>query len=253
MKNKSIRVIALFLGVCLIAVMLCGCDALDEKKAHLAHWTDETETAFTLDGVTYRQLKMNDTVDFVPSAQAEEETLAVSQPDVPVLAADFFGTTLYGVRDGVWERYDDDGNMGSVYYCREDLFETCRKALTASLDHLCYSYLEFDEDGMFEQKFTLVKQSVLDGITQALAADPLAFSFVGNQEENRADLFVCDASMTVYGAVGVSVLLTQMNGQPTYLLQFSGQLFEIPEELLPDLTAIYETVTKETEELLFED
>ena len=158
------RLLSLLLAAGILCLSLCSCTQLDAAKESHAVWEDDAHTALTLDGVRYRLLPEELVVNTNLCGCLKGH---LTEPDVPVLMASWFGDTYYTDADrrvivyspNAYEHwiYDTPGFGGSVPYgydgetirrlafCREDLYPTLLAAADQPYDRLLTTDYEWDE------------------------------------------------------------------------------------------------------------
>ena len=114
MKKIMKRIsVLLLLGAMVFA--LCGCDALDDMKAHQIFPAEDG--SFIIEGVRYVQLETN---NYFSPGQTTTEDYYLTEPDVPVLLSQQFTLGRLDItEDGRFYRdwYRD------LWFCKEDIFE----------------------------------------------------------------------------------------------------------------------------------
>lgn len=140
MKTRVKRILCLA-----VAVMLCfslaGCKELDDARAHHAILQDDG--TFLLNGEKYVPLPYSE--DFNPPMDWSE-TIAVTEPDVPVLLKDIFYTLYFNVsKDGIIKDSHILGDSGT-YYCLEKDYAALAARIEAGgqLTGMRYMYSNWD-------------------------------------------------------------------------------------------------------------
>ena len=102
--------------VSLLCLSLCGCQKLEDMRAAHAVWREDG--CILWNGAVYRQLKdVPENLQFYV-----EQTVVVTEADVPVLLSDALGTGFTVDGDGVlMHNWHWDG--GETWFCREDKYE----------------------------------------------------------------------------------------------------------------------------------
>ena len=133
--KKLLRSISLILVCLMICFTFCGCTALDEmRKAH-AVWVDKEQTTILLNGKEYKLLP--ECEQFAPVA---DNSISVTESDVPLLLADMLGDYAWLSSDGnfieVDTSYDDfvDKENEIKYYCISDRYNEINEMVHKRVD-----------------------------------------------------------------------------------------------------------------------
>ena len=148
MKN-SFKLIALFLAIAMLAVSLCSCRALDERKENRAVYTSTEHTKIEYKGNLYRLLLNSENKDILTTGGSfvERYSSRVTDKDVPVLLDNYYGNfmdinedeTIIRVflsSEKLWDFITDEELYyhtsvtywgGHVYYVHEDKYEEVKE------------------------------------------------------------------------------------------------------------------------------
>lgn len=157
--------ILLLLGAMVFS--LCGCNALDEMRAHQLF--PEEDGSFYKDGIHYVKLDAN--AYFSPDDEFAE-TYYLTKPDVPVLLSPQFNIG--------WLDFTEDGRFcydayDATWFCREDIFEEMQAKNREPFvpDILYYSYATFDEHGEWCDAVYKLSLEEVSAIAEVLKTEPL--------------------------------------------------------------------------------
>lgn len=248
--KRILKIAAVTAALCLIALSLTSCSALDELRNTTAHYCDDTHATLEFRGVRYRET--TGTNAFVSSTETNSWGV-VTDPDVPVLLSREFGNSMW------WNQPKDaedhipialytetiDKPTYSVLdqftthlYCPEDRYDELNKLLNEKeLD--CY-YIDFFDsltyDRMLEKSnYTAdldeddfqVTEIVNDKLSSAIDRtlnnkDILMHEELSDARVQIVELKKCDASMTVYDTE-YSLKVCEYKGK--YFLSLDDQMY----------------------------
>ncbi len=239
--KKIIKTVLVLLTVAGVLLCLCGCDALEDMRERQAFPGDNGEILWN--GAVYKALPESACL-YVET----DNTVYLTEPDVPVLLSIFSETPLYASADNAFLESYQTG----TYYCREDQYEKMLSRIQGGviLDVVCYSY--YTQTGW--QYHTLTKEQVeaLEFVVRNTEPTVLGDGmYLGN--EQFVDLQVCSKDMLFqrdYAGISVS-------GNAYYLYWYAEgqeQLFAVPEEYRAVFAEIVETcMEKEDEAWAYEE
>lgn len=131
MKNGK-RIMACLL-LLVLALSLCSCRWLTEKRDRQAFWNNEAHTEILWKGEVYRELPTLD-VD-----QLGNTEIVITEPDVPVLLADSFGTFASASYSGLFISFWDYSlyreNPHRIFVKDSDYEYVKKAAETEEMDH----------------------------------------------------------------------------------------------------------------------
>ncbi len=163
--KKILKISTLALVIVIMCMSFCGCAELDDMKESHAVWTEKgNKDSITYNGKTYKLLENNELHD-PQYNQNWDNTIYVTEPDVPVLLSTDFGIDLQLSADGsiisgyIFDDYKTevqnpyglpfyseyglsyvDGNGKMVYYCEESKFDEISKKIEAGINYTGYGY-----------------------------------------------------------------------------------------------------------------
>ncbi len=169
--KKCKRWIAMAL-VSVLCLSLCGCQKLDDMRAVHAVWQEDGTILWN--GDVYRQLE-----DVPESLQFyNDQTVMVTEPDVPVLLSDLLGDGFTVDENGVlMHNWHWDG--GETWFCREDKYEEMAAyfRLEVELDTYFYAYWP-EKNGQAKETYYYLSDEEKDAIDTLL--NTLDFDEVGD-------------------------------------------------------------------------
>lgn len=166
-KCKRWIVMALASVLCL---SLCGCQKLDDMRAVHAVWQEDGSILWN--GDVYRQLE-----DVPESLQFYvDQTVMVTESDVPVLLSDLLGDS-FTVDDSGVLMHNWHWNGGETWFCREDKYEEMAEyfRLEVELDTYFYAYWPEKNGDVKQQHYYLSEEekAVIDTLlNEADFTDP---------------------------------------------------------------------------------
>ena len=136
MKKVLKRVLSVILILSLL-ICLSGCEVLEKAKESKAVYKDKN---ILYNG--YEYIKLSYCKYFSPDIN-RERMLFLTEKDVPVLLAGFFGKEIYLIND-IFIHDDVDDTM---YYCRSDHYEEIENLCKSenAFNNICYEYGYYDE------------------------------------------------------------------------------------------------------------
>ncbi len=249
--KKAKRIIVLVL-VSLLCLSLCSCQAIDDLRAQHA--------IFQEDG----SILWND-AKYVPIRQFSDEIwseyaiesynsvyINITEADVPVLLAGYFGDIGYVYNDGELIYHTDDLTYERVYFCRTDRVDRVVAELDAIVQKLdeelvvyayYYTYNNWEQDEELtyylreEQKNAV--DLVLTSVRPVMSDEVLTITWnVGLNACNYKDEWMeggCLINLTTDGRYYFS----GVNG--------TQEIYWVPEELYPIMDSIFEPLWIENE------
>lgn len=190
MKQIKTRVISLLL-VCCLCVALTGCGALDEARARHAKWS---ETGTVLYGET-EYLPIEHSEYLYPSINTLNNSLRVTEADVPVLLSLFLQELLYRSDDGIFLESYETG----LLYCRADYYDEVSKKLEKGFDTVgyCYDYYTYDEETYAYTEYTYRltdEEAAAIDVVLATGTAKTIFGIEGVNYDYGVELMSCDES-----------------------------------------------------------
>jgi len=162
--KKALRCLALSLTVILLAVTLCGCNALDEMRA--CHALLGENSSIILDGTVYMPLPPCDS--FAPNTDNERPLVNLTSPDVPLLLSDTLAMQQLEVcADGDILR----DAVAGIYYCRADRYAEVVERINNGPVFAAYGYeyAYWNEEGFtYDVKTYLFTDPQTDAFEQVL-------------------------------------------------------------------------------------
>lgn len=161
--KKVLRYIALSLTVVLLAVTLCGCNALDEMRA--SHALLGEDGSITLNGKTYKPLPPCDT--FLPSVNITVPMVNVTEADVPLLLSDMLAVEYLAKCDDTAFLCHLDTD---TYYCRADRYDEVAEKINKGPVFTVYAYeYTYWDDELYEyvenvQPFSAAEAAAMDAV-----------------------------------------------------------------------------------------
>lgn len=242
--KKVIKTVLVLLAVVGMLLCLCGCTGLENMRKNQAFSGENGEILWN--GAVYKALPESeylfvDTGDF-------DDTVYLTEPDVPVLLSVFSEMWLYPSGDNTFLEEPESG----IYYCREDQYENMLSRIQGGfiLDVVCYSYYT----GAGTQYHTLTNEQVeaLEFVARNTEPTVLGDGMYLESDE-IVGLQVCSKDMLFqrdYASISVS-------GNAYYLYWYAEgqeQLFAVPEEYRAVFAEIVETcLEKENEAWAYEE
>ena len=186
--KKMIKLIPLAAMLAAMALMLCSCKALDEKKLNHGIFTNADKTTLEYRGETYVYVMnakedggLGNSIFFL-----NDEDMAIgyaTEEDVPVLLASTFGEEIYGkVENGkapvflsLYSHTNEKVKEPSLaYFCREDLAPSFQKIISSvKIDQLYLDNYEL-EPAMGEYGWM---HELIDDETKAVIEKTISRSF----------------------------------------------------------------------------
>ena len=166
MKKIMKRIsVLLLLGAMVFA--LCGCDALDDMKAHQIFPAEDG--SFIIEGVRYVQLETN---NYFSPGQTTMEDYYLTEPDVPVLLSQQFTLGRLDItEDG---RFCRDWYRG-LWFCKEDIYEEMqaknREPFVPNI--LFYNYYGPNEQDEWTELTYKLSETEIAAIATVLQGEPL--------------------------------------------------------------------------------
>ena len=237
--KKMRKLLSVFCMLCLMIPMLCGCMALDHMREFQAYYDSEGNILWN--GTVYKKLPAGEY--FCP--ETEDDQIAVTEEDVPVLLKDFFAEDrLYASEDKmILESYYGDYE-GTQYYCREDQYEALSKRLQAPFrpEMVCYAYWRFDmeESTYVEEIYRLsdaqwdVLQKILEHVEPMEVGEGWQLSYDQSitLEECSEDRLFCREFLDLM-CCGETYYLRLNTGRESFV-------YQVPEEAAPHVAEIME-------------
>lgn len=171
--KKVFKISALALAVVVMCLSFCGCAELDDMRESHAVWTQKGNTdSITYNGEVYKLL---DNIEGHNPMYTNDwdNTLYVTEPDVPVLLSTDFGVDLQLSTDGKFitgylhdeyktdvhneygvpylnefGTFSDSDTVREVCYCKEDIYEEMRKKIDAGINYTGYGYEYWNYDSV---------------------------------------------------------------------------------------------------------
>lgn len=169
MKRAWKRCIALLL-VMLLALGLCGCDALDDMRKAQMQLDENGDVVF--EGIRYQRLPES---EFLSPEYNGLHYIYITEPDVPVLLSHILWEAMMAI--------SDDGNFlvdmeNGVCYCREELYESVFDQIMNGFEvaAMQYDYGFYDEEeGMYQQAAYTLTQAQRAAVYEVLETiEPVA-------------------------------------------------------------------------------
>ncbi len=174
MKNL-IKIASLVLCLILICMTLCSCMQLDEMKYNHAVFTKDDNSELLFRDNTYKRIDIKDS--FIIRNESYDGT--VSEPNVPILLASSFGTTIcYSRTDETptilmipyydmfkqTAYYNDKGEEAIAFFCLESEYDRLKDiSENAQFDHMYIEYYDYNEGAdVFNGYYSLEKTELID-------------------------------------------------------------------------------------------
>ncbi len=180
--NKLFKLISLFAVVAMLAVTLCSCDMIDDKREHHAIWIESNES-FELGGKVYRRVSDKQGMNIAALSDAR-----VTTKNVPVLLAERYGSHIsVNGEKGV-------ATYGLMIYATEDRADYAKRIIdngNASLVTYGTNQYVYNDDGSIEARHFLVSSEQRNIITSAINS-------VKQNPDGLTKNVVADYSITIY-------------------------------------------------------
>lgn len=239
MKNTWKRIFAATLCL-LLAFAFTGCSELDEARANQAFAKGYGEVLWN--GNLYKALPEN---DYFRPVMTGEQSLCLTEEDVPVLLSSMFNLTFLDVSEDKVLLQD---YAGQTVYCREDRHDEMSRWLTEPFqpEELCfqYGYYDYEQDLYIEGFHTLTKAQE-DAIDKVLK-EVTPWTLDNNTNVSGWSIIVQESSKDhLMRRDHVEIVV---EGLSAYLLVDAGKetiVYTVPDALRPifmELATLYENV-----------
>lgn len=235
MKKLS-RILCVIL-VLALALSLSGCRELDKMKEAHAVLTEEGNILWN--GTEYKKLPSGDGLE----ARYEGTMLVkVTEPDVPVLLSDSFGSHYLVTHDGmfIWD------HSGEAPYCRADSYDDILSRIENGIEYTdyYYSYWRYNEEKDDTRYLNyLLTDSEKAALEKVVAAEPMS------QPLDLAEFYMGDdVSITLRSCtedmIFAEFAFDVLEMEDTYYVLENGdsenaRVWEVPAELERDFDGIF--------------
>lgn len=242
--KKTFKLIAIFCITALLALTLCGCDALDEMRASQVFYTDDGNLIYG--GAEYKYLTDGDSG--IDPFYNSEQTVYLTDKDVPVLLSAFFGEMADLSAD---ERFI--GN-GLFIYCRADCYDEMASRIEKGFvaETYCYEYYNFRMEESIFYVLTDDEKEAVNKVITTVTPTTLPDGVSLNPLES-VELELCSKDM-LFRTDSFELCVTENSSY--YLTDFTESdtlIYNVPDELKPVFAKILKPVTELANSYQMED
>lgn len=242
--KRWVRILASALTVLALCGSLCGCVALDEARAGHAFWTEEGH--IRLGESVYKKLPSYWAL--APLMREDTTPVYVTEPDVPVLLREQYGSYLRCSKDGVFLQ----GFFAEqVYFCREDRYAEVLSQIEAGFlpDSYGYSFFDYDpETGTSEEVFyqlTAAERAAVDNVLNTVT--PQTFSINDSRTYDYAIRLEECAGEGLFRRYLIDV---EVQGETYHLVKEQNEellVYTVPPALSPHFKNIFQVLVDSDE------
>ena len=260
--KRFVKVIALIACAAMLCAALCSCQMLDEAKKSTAYFTDNTKTALTFNGNTYRRIETPKGVSFI--LNDTKDNYHAASPDIPVLLAGSYGKTMLVqqkdaddprmvavITSEYYDYYSSDYSDGYYkdklqYYLKEDAYDEVKSLIeNAECDHYCTYVYRYDYAvNEAPSGNILLNDDQTAAVNRTLSeAKKVKWSDLSIRDDwESISLVSCDESMLVTDNKRVHIVT---NGYDFYLYEDSGDnlheaLYSISDDDCKAISQLYQ-------------
>lgn len=152
--KKYFKVSAIILCICLVGMLFAGCSGIKEMRASQAFYTDK---GIEYGGKTY--VPFLEDIPYLSPEVKDDDSIYITQKDVPVLLSAFFGQESNISLDGsfiISVMYSDDAEYETKYYCLEEKYDEILATVEKGFTIAGFKYKLYDwwSDEPIEYNFT---------------------------------------------------------------------------------------------------
>lgn len=170
--KRLLKILSLML-VLAVCVSLTGCKELEKMRKEQGVWDNGN---IRVGSTEYILLPSCESLK--PDYRYNENTVSVTEKDVPVLLSGFIGTTFQKTNDGIFllnysDYYVASENYTQIY-CRSDKYDSVTEHISKEnyFDGYCYSYIDystyFDDDEWGSVKYHIFSAEEAEALEKAL-------------------------------------------------------------------------------------
>ena len=280
-----VKIISIALCIVMLAVTLCSCQFLDEKKANHAVYCDDKKDSFTFRGYTYRKADLSKSLSLIATNDITNSYL--TEQDVPVLLSSRYGEMLSYNTDEqnpiIIEcvSFDHDGisynpllsysfniDLGMDHFdysytsnrifIREDQYDTISENVkNIVFDH--YYMIEYNYDDEFydpdygyvpDEKHKAIDDDTAKAIRESLkTGKKIKYTEFGDDDFDAIEANQCDKDVLFTNDYGVLLL---NRGKSYYLVQLkdhepiSNDVVKVPDQFIDTFKKLFDEYANST-------
>lgn len=280
-----VKIISIALCIVMLAVTLCSCQFLDEKKANHAVYCDDKKDSFTFHGYTYRKADLSKSLSLIATNDITNSYL--TEQDVPVLLSSRYGEMLsyntdeqnpiiiecvsfdhdgisynpllsYSFNIDLGMDHFDYSYTSNPIFIREDQYDTISENVkNIVFDH--YSMIEYNYDDEFydpdygyvpDEKHKAIDDDTAKAIRESLkAGKKIKYTEFGDDDFDAIEAYQCDKDVLFTNDYGVLLL---NRGKSYYLVQLkdhepiSNDVVKVPDQFIDTFKKLFDEYANST-------